>query len=76
MADPATVSTERHYSIKEVARIWGLDRSTVTEIFDGELGVLRIERPETRSKRKYTTYRIPQSVLDRVHARLHTPKKS
>jgi hypothetical protein len=36
---------------------------------------LKIERPETRSKRGYTTLRIPASVAERVHAELRASYK-
>jgi len=61
---------ERHFSIKEIAKLWGLCENSVREIFKQEPGVIRIERPRSRYKRAYTTIRIPKSVLERVHRRM------
>jgi hypothetical protein len=61
---------ERHYRVVEVAELWSIDPKTVREIFRREPGVLKIERPERRSKRAHTTLRIPESVLLAVHKRL------
>lgn len=61
---------ERHYSIKEIADSWGLCENAVREIFRNEPGVMRIHRPKSRHKRAYTTLRIPQTVLERVHCRM------
>jgi hypothetical protein len=61
---------ERHFSIKEIAEIWGLCENSVRDIFKDEPGVVRIQRPKSRYKRSYTTIRIPKSVLERVHRRM------
>lgn len=61
-------STEKHYSPKEVAALWGLDESTVRKRFQDVAGVLKLTRPVSRrGKRSYVTLRIPQSVLDSFH---------
>jgi hypothetical protein len=65
------ISNERHYSPAEIAELWNLSVDCVRKIFESEPGVLVIGKPQTqRGKRNYTTLRIPQSVLDRVHRRL------
>ena len=61
---------ERHFSTKEIAKLWGLCETSVRELFREEPGVIRIQRPKSRYKRAYTTIRIPQSVLERVHCRM------
>jgi hypothetical protein len=61
---------EKHYSIKEISRMWGISGGTVHKLFDNESGVIRIGNPEGRFKRKYITLRIPESVMIRVHAKL------
>jgi hypothetical protein len=61
---------ELHFSIKEIAELWGLCENSVRELFKEEPGVIRIQRPKSRYKRSYTTIRIPRSVLDRVHRRM------
>lgn len=60
---------ERHYRPAELAELWGLSPEVVRSIFADEPGVLRIERPETRSKRGYCSLRIPESIAREVHKR-------
>jgi len=64
-----SVALERHYSVLEVAELWGISEKTVRRLFDGEEGVLRWGTSETIRKRSYYNLRIPQSVLVRVHHR-------
>ncbi len=75
MADARNVphqdgALERHFSIQEIAELWGLSENSVRELFKTEPGVVRIQRPKSRFKRAYTTIRIPRSVLERVHRRM------
>jgi hypothetical protein len=64
------LSKEKHYSIPEVALMWGFSRKTVRRLFENEPGIVEIGHEESRSKRSYKTRRIPESVLQRVHRRL------
>lgn len=64
------LAMERHFTVKEVAEMWGISQDLVRDVFRGEPGVLRIERPETRKKRGYATIRVPQTVMESVHRRL------
>jgi hypothetical protein len=61
----------RHYTVGEIAALWNLSDDAVRKIFEKEPGVLTIgdARPTVR-KRRYTTLRIPEDVLARVHRRL------
>ena len=59
---------QRHYTVQEVAEAWGLSEQTIYRLFDCEPGVLRIT--SGKGKRTYTTVRIPEESLSRVHARL------
>jgi hypothetical protein len=63
---PTPEVTERHYSVSEVARLWGISTDMVRDIFRKEPGVLSFRRPGTRTKRSYSTIRVPHSVLVRV----------
>jgi len=65
------VSTEKHYSVPEVAKMWKLSDEKIRELFRDEPGVLKLNCPVTLRKRGYCTLRIPESVLTRVHQRLH-----
>jgi hypothetical protein len=60
---------EKHYRVKELARLWGLSPKTITREFSNEASVIRVASGGT-SKRKYTTLSIPESVALRVHERL------
>lgn len=64
-------ATERHYSASELATLWNLSADTVRRLFEHEPGVLVIgTEPGKYSRRRYTTLRIPESVVQRVHRRL------
>ncbi len=61
---------ERHYTIPEIAKLWQLSDDKVREIFRHLPGVVKLGNPERRHKRGYITLRIPESVVQRVHAEL------
>jgi methylphosphotriester-DNA--protein-cysteine methyltransferase len=66
----ATEAAERHYTPQELAKDWRVSVQTVREIFKNEPGVLKIGSNGTRTRRRYKTLRIPESVVERVHTRL------
>jgi hypothetical protein len=72
--DPTTTARgpvpERHYTVAELARRWFFSQNTIRRLFSCEPGVVRIARPQTRSKRGYTSIRIPERIAERVHRRL------
>jgi hypothetical protein len=57
---------EQHFSISQIAERWNLSEDAVRRLFCHEPGVLILGRPHRGSKRRYTTLRIPQTVLDHV----------
>ena len=62
---------ERHFAVAEIAELWNLSSDVVRKVFEREPGVLVVPpRTAPRGKRRYTTLRIPQSVVERVHRRL------
>lgn len=61
--------TERHYAVAEVAELWNLSTDAIRKLFQDEPGVLVIGS-QSPHKRRYTTLRIPASVLQRVHRRM------
>ena len=63
-------TAEQHYSINQLAALWGLDPDTLRPYFKARPGVLKIVRPEARLKRGYTTLRIPASIAEQVHREL------
>jgi hypothetical protein len=61
----------RHYSVAEIASFWNLSDEAVRGIFQNEPDVLVLGDPKPRGrKRRYTTLRIPEFVVERVHRRL------
>lgn len=61
---------EKHFTPQELAELWSVSVQTIREIFEREEGVLKIGRDGTRTRRRYKTLRIPESVVERVHTRL------
>ena len=61
---------ERHYSLHEVARLWGISREYARRLFRGRPGVLHLRKPGVSRRREYITLRIPASVLQQVHKEL------
>jgi hypothetical protein len=61
----------RHYTVAKIAALWSLSEDAVRHMFEREPGVLVIgdHRPSI-CKRRYTTLRIPEDVVQRVHSRL------
>ena len=64
-----SVAFEKHYRVKELACLWGLSPKTVSRIFADEPGVIRVAN-DGRSRRRYATLSIPESVACRVHEKL------
>jgi hypothetical protein len=60
---------ERHFSVDELAELWGVSDDFVRRLFLREPGVVIFyhNRP---GRRIYRTLRVPQSVAERVHLRL------
>ena len=63
-------ANEKHYSVKEIAKLWALSEKTVRRIFEREPGVIHWSREETAHKRGYRTLRVPETILHRVHRKL------
>lgn len=61
---------ERHYSVKEVAALWSISPDAARRIFQNEPGVLALGDQSSPHRRRYTTLRIPESILERVHRRM------
>jgi hypothetical protein len=61
---------ERHYSVPEIAELWNLSSDAVRRLFQDEPGVLVLGGEGAPHKRRYTTLRVPESVLQRVHRRM------
>lgn len=48
----------------------GFSRGTVTRLFEKEPGVITLRRPEQLHKRRYSSIRIPRTVIARVLSRM------
>lgn len=61
---------EKHYKIKELVAMWGVNRNELQAWFRDEPGVIKLgaERVSTR-KRSLISLRVPASVAERVHRR-------
>jgi hypothetical protein len=66
-----SAESERHFTVSEVAKLWRFSDDKIRAIFRNEVGVLKLACPEKLHKRGYVSLRIPESVLKRVHERLH-----
>src|ERR1700722_9281190 len=64
---------ERHYTVAEIGQTWTLSKDVVRKLFEGEPGVMVIGDDTRKGKRRYTTIRIPPSVVERVHRRVRNP---
>jgi hypothetical protein len=60
---------ERHYSVDELAVMWGMSDDFVRRLFVHEPGVVMFFKYRP-GRRTYRVLRIPASVADRVHRRL------
>ena len=71
-ADGPVAALERHYSVGQIAELWGWSETKVREVFRDEPGVLQSQLRALlrRKKRQNISLRVPESVLLRVHARM------
>ena len=60
---------ERHFSVRELAGLWQLSEDTIRRMFQDEAGVVEVGNEKRSYRRRYTTLRIPESVVVRVHRR-------
>jgi hypothetical protein len=60
---------ERHYSVDELAELWGVSDDFVRRLFVNEPGVVVFFKYRP-GRRTYRTVRVPESVAQRVHRRL------
>jgi hypothetical protein len=65
----ASTFAERHYTVAEAAAFLNFSSDVVRKIFQDEPGVFVLGQ-SAAYKRRYTTLRIPASVLERVYRRM------
>jgi len=73
---PNNPTLEPHYAPEDLAKTWNLSANTIRRLFEREPGVMVIEHLKAKSKRRYRTLRIPESVAQRVHRRMSNYPKS
>ena len=73
MSRPMAGLSERHYSVKDLAQVWGLSPTAVRRLFRNEPGVIRFGAQRKGHTRDYVTLRIPASVAERVYRRCMCP---
>jgi hypothetical protein len=66
----ASTALERHYAPDELGEMWNLSADTIRRLFEREVGVLVIEHTRNKARRRYRTFRIPESVALSVHRRM------
>jgi hypothetical protein len=59
-----------HFSVKELMVPWKMSHDSVTRLFRGEPGVIKLCPPHRRGVRTKRTLRIPGHVVERVYKRL------
>ena len=70
-SQPVTeVLSAHYYSAREIAELLNLSQDSVRKLFQNEPGVLVLGDQSSKYKRRYTTLRVPDSVLRRVLRRM------
>jgi hypothetical protein len=65
---------ERHYSVDELAELWGMSDDFVRRLFRSEPGVVVFFKYRP-GRRTYRTLRIPESVAQRVHRQMRRDER-
>ena len=60
--------TQRHYTVAELASLWGVSEDTIRRLFRDK-DVLLIHKPRRRT-RTYKSIRIPEAVAAQVYNQL------
>jgi len=76
MENTINPALEKHYTVSQVAELWGWSDTKVRNVFRDEAGVLQSSIPSLlRRKKRNVTLRIPESVMLRVHAKMAVPQR-
>ncbi len=65
----SSATFEPHFSVDELAELWGMSTNFVRRLFINEPGVVVFHHARP-GRRVYRTLRIPDSVARRVHRRM------
>lgn len=63
---------EQHYTIAEIAAMWGLSRNSVINLLWHQPGVLEFGPDEGFRSRPHKSRRVPESVLARIQRQICT----
>jgi hypothetical protein len=63
------IATEKHYTVAQIAKLWGKSTDTVRRALQDVPGVLRIGSVGGKHKRRYVSLSVPESVLNSLHSR-------
>jgi DNA-binding transcriptional regulator LsrR (DeoR family) len=78
MKQKPSVTIPQHYTPEQIAEKLCISKDKARRMFANEPGVVKIGNPSRRLgrvlKRRYYTLRIPESVAERVIARMTTKK--
>jgi hypothetical protein len=69
-SDTRALMMERHFTLRQIAEAWGFSYDFVRERFVDEPGVLYAGNGAGKGKRTYGHMRVPESVVQRVYARM------
>jgi hypothetical protein len=58
---------ERHYSVGELAKLWGFGRETIRKLIKEDPEVVKLR---FGIKKSNTRYSVPESAARRIHTRL------
>jgi len=61
---------ERHFTVPELAEMWGFSQDFINGRFRDEPGVVHTQKKSGKGKRAYGVLRIPQSVAERVYSEM------
>jgi hypothetical protein len=68
---------ERHFTPKDLAKLWHKDEGTIRRIFRNEPGVMCFESMNRRKgTRRYVSLSIPKSIVVRVHQQLENKEEN
>ncbi len=59
---------QRHYTVTQIAEMWGLSADATRKLFENEPGVL-VLAGGGQKRTSYKTLRIPERVVERVYQR-------
>jgi hypothetical protein len=59
---------ERHFTVPELAEMWGFSEDFINAKFRDEPGVLTTQKRGRTGRRTYGVIRVPQSIAERVYS--------